>query len=116
MPRVKATGMGLGNMTVTETLIPVDLEILREPLGEAGLASGDLTWGSHPDTGTECLVLSAAIQQYGQFLVALGARLKAPHGPTGMAMLIAGDVQMEQRLDGNTWFWLQGLTAAVRET
>lgn len=72
----------------------------------AGLQQDSLSRGSHPDTGRQSWVLDGTIQQYSAFLVALAIQFRF----ASALEPIIDSVQVENRPDGDTLFWINGLT------
>lgn len=65
-----------------------------------------LKTGWSVDDGTECLYLEADIQQYSAFLVALAVQFRT----ADELDFLTGQVQSQYRADGDSKFWLPGLT------
>lgn len=74
-------------------------------LGYAGIAHEALSLRPHPDTGKTCWALDATIQQYSAFLISLAKQSEA----ASMLDPIVDSVQIENRPDGDTWFWIKSL-------
>lgn len=71
----------------------------------AGLDRTSLSLGAHPDTGEQSWVLDATIQQYSAFLVALAVHFRSASSLES----IVDSVQIENRPDGDTLFWINDL-------
>lgn len=78
-------------------------------LAFAGLKPEALRLGPHPDTGESSWVLDATIQQYSGFLAALTAQFRMA---SRMAPII-DSVQIENRTDGDTLFWISDFGVLV---
>lgn len=93
-------------MTVKAGIYTLGRVEVRMALGFAGLDGTALKSGPHPDSGEECLRLVADVRQYSAFLVALAVQRRA----ADELSFLADQVQIEHDSNGDTRFWLPGLT------
>lgn len=95
-----------GNEMTQETVRKVILEEgITRALEFAGLQRDTLSLGSHPDTGEQSWVLNGTIQQYSAFLIALAVQYRS----ASALEPIVDSVQIENRPDGDTLFWIRDL-------
>jgi hypothetical protein len=84
----------------------VEPDAIERSLEFAGLPWESLRRGSHPDSGDDCLFLEGTIQQYSAFLVALAVQ----HRGAGRMSFLVDQVQLQTDNEGDTRFWMPGLT------